>query len=52
MEMIGVVKGLIGAGRWGKAMGVIEEMHALWNTESVSPVTPRPGLILTAPTDA
>ena len=43
VEMTGVAKGLVGAGRWGEALGVIEEMDSLWNAESDSPVTAKPG---------
>ncbi|KII89130.1 hypothetical protein PLICRDRAFT_40765 [Plicaturopsis crispa FD-325 SS-3] len=38
VEMTGVAKGLVSAGQWGEALGVIEEMEALWSSES----TPEP----------
>jgi vacuolar protein sorting-associated protein 54 len=43
VEMTGVAKGLVSTGRWGEALSVIEEMDALWNTDSVPPETPKSG---------
>ncbi|KAF7967260.1 hypothetical protein HWV62_35057 [Athelia sp. TMB] len=34
VEMTGVARGLVGAGQWGEALNVIEEMDALWKAES------------------
>lgn len=42
VEMTGVAKGLVSTGRWSEALGVIEEMEGLWNTEPV------PSKVLTA----
>lgn len=37
VEMTGVAKGLVGAGRWGEALGVIEEMETLWEAGPTVP---------------
>lgn len=37
MEMTGVAKGLVTAGQWGEALGVIEDMELMWATESSAP---------------
>jgi vacuolar protein sorting-associated protein 54 len=42
VDMTRVAKELVGAGRWGEALGVIDEMDSLWNAEPVSPETPKP----------
>ena len=34
VEMTGVVKGLVGAGQWGEALTVLEEIHNLWDENS------------------
>lgn len=31
-EMLGVAKGLVGAGQWGEALDVVEELERLWDT--------------------
>jgi len=36
VEMTGVIKGLVGAGQWGEALTVLEEIHNLWNEHSKS----------------
>lgn len=36
VEMTGVAKGLLGAGRWGEALGVIEDMESLWDAEGTT----------------
>jgi vacuolar protein sorting-associated protein 54 len=36
VEMTGVVKGLVGAGQWGEALTVLEEIHNLWDDNSAS----------------
>ena len=36
VEMTGVVKGLVGAGQWGEALTVLEEIHSLWDEDSTS----------------
>lgn len=41
VEMTGVAKGLVGAGRWGEALSVIEEMEALWETKLVPLAQPQ-----------
>lgn len=33
VDVTGVARGLVGAGRWGDALDVIEEMEALWKAE-------------------
>lgn len=33
VEMTGVARGLVTAGQWGEALGVIEEMEKLWEVE-------------------
>lgn len=43
VEMTGVAKGLLGAGRWGEALGVIEEMDELWNAKSIPSAAPKNG---------
>jgi vacuolar protein sorting-associated protein 54 len=39
VEMIDVAKSLVAVGRWGEALGVIEELEGLWTVEAV-PRTP------------
>ncbi|KDR73587.1 hypothetical protein GALMADRAFT_621009 [Galerina marginata CBS 339.88] len=34
VEMTGVAKGLVNAGQWGEALGVIEEMEKLWDASA------------------
>jgi len=36
VEMTGVVKGLVGAGQWGEALAVLEEIHNLWDENPTS----------------
>ena len=36
VEMTGVVKGLVGAGQWGEALTVLEEIHNLWDENPTS----------------
>lgn len=36
VEMTGVAKGLVSAGQWGEALTVLEEIHNLWEENSVS----------------
>jgi vacuolar protein sorting-associated protein 54 len=36
VEMTGVAKGLTAAGQWGEALGVVEELQALWEREPTS----------------
>ena len=36
VEMTGVIKGLVGAGQWGEALTVLEEIHSLWDENSTS----------------
>jgi vacuolar protein sorting-associated protein 54 len=36
VEMTGVVKGLVGAGQWGEALTVLEEIYNLWDNNSAS----------------
>jgi len=36
VEMTGVIKGLVGAGQWGEALTVLEEIHNLWDENSRS----------------
>lgn len=31
VEMIGVARGLVGAGQWGEALDVVDELNALWD---------------------
>ncbi|PPQ93257.1 hypothetical protein CVT25_015255 [Psilocybe cyanescens] len=38
-EMTGVAKGLVNAGQWGEALGVIEEIEKLWEAQT-TPVPP------------
>ncbi|KAI0780435.1 Vps54-domain-containing protein [Trametes elegans] len=42
MEMTGVARGLVGAGQWGEALDVIEELDKLWNTPSEDALPARP----------
>lgn len=35
-EMTGVAKGLVNAGQWGEALGVIEELESLWDDKMPS----------------
>ena len=36
VEMTDVAKGLVGAGRWGEALGAIEVMNSLWEVENAA----------------
>lgn len=36
VEMTGVAKGLVGAGRWGEALSVIEDMNSLWEVKDAA----------------
>ncbi|KAI0371696.1 Vps54-domain-containing protein [Pilatotrama ljubarskyi] len=47
MEMTGLAKSLVGAGQWGEALDVIEELDKLWTLgdEDAKPVRPPPVLI-------
>ena len=40
VEMTGVAKGLVSAGQWGEALTVLEEIHNLWEENSVSHPAP------------
>ena len=40
VEMTGVVKGLVGAGQWGDALTVLEEIHNLWDENPSHPPAP------------
>lgn len=42
MEMSGVARSLVGAGQWGEALDMIEELHKLWHLESASAQPPPP----------
>lgn len=44
VEMIGVLKSLIGAGQWGEALNVLEEIRNLWDESPTShpPDSPQP----------
>lgn len=50
VEMTGVAKGLVGAGRWGEALSIIEDMNSLWEAENTAKkpsssalLSPKPG---------
>jgi len=44
VEMTGVAKGLVNAGQWGEALGVIEELEKWWEvSEPVPPESTAPG---------
>ena len=34
VEMIGVASGLVGAGQWGEALDVVDELNALWENDT------------------
>lgn len=34
IEMIGVARGLVGAGQWGEALDVVDELEALWANQA------------------
>lgn len=38
VEMIGVAKGLVGAGQWGEALDVVDSIEMLWEPTPVDPV--------------
>lgn len=38
VEMTGLAKGLVGAGQWGGALDVVEELERLWEGEHVVPI--------------
>ncbi|KAJ7444837.1 Vps54-like protein-domain-containing protein [Mycena latifolia] len=42
VEMTGVAKGLVAAGQWDQALGVLEDMERMW--DSSEPPTPTPAL--------
>ncbi|TFY63612.1 hypothetical protein EVG20_g6246 [Dentipellis fragilis] len=31
VELVGVARNLVGAGQWGEALSVVEELHAMWD---------------------
>lgn len=37
IEMTGVARGLVSAGQWGEALGVIEDLEGLWETGAAGP---------------
>ena len=43
VEMTGVARGLVNAGQWGEALGVIEEVDRLWASSNSAPETPSKG---------
>jgi vacuolar protein sorting-associated protein 54 len=42
VEITSVARGLVAAGQWGEALGVIEEIENLWKAEPISVSTPTP----------
>ncbi|TFK92261.1 Vps54-domain-containing protein [Polyporus arcularius HHB13444] len=44
MEMTGVARSLVGAGQWGEALDMIEELHKLWHLENTPAQPIRPPL--------
>ncbi len=42
MEMTGVARSLVGAGQWGEALDMIEELHKLWHLENTPAQPTRP----------
>ncbi|EIW84920.1 Vps54-domain-containing protein [Coniophora puteana RWD-64-598 SS2] len=40
VEMTGVAKGLVVAGQWGEALGIIEDVEALWDPRPLKPPLP------------
>lgn len=43
VEMTGVARGLVNAGQWGEALGVIEEVDRLWESSNSAPEPPSKG---------
>lgn len=37
VEMTGIAKGLVNAGQWGEALGVIEDLEKMWDAQPASP---------------
>ncbi|KAF8891227.1 Vps54-like protein-domain-containing protein [Infundibulicybe gibba] len=42
VEMTKVARGLVSAGQWGEALGVVEELQALWDGKPMEATTPGP----------
>ncbi|TFK42347.1 Vps54-like protein-domain-containing protein [Crucibulum laeve] len=46
VELTGIARGLVSAGQWGEALGIIEEMEKMWEVEQAplpaTPATARP----------
>ncbi|TFY76653.1 hypothetical protein EWM64_g7359 [Hericium alpestre] len=38
VEMVGVARSLVGAGQWGEALSVVEELKAMWHAQQVQAV--------------
>jgi len=49
VEMTGVAKGLVVAGQWGEALGVIDEMESLWGAAPAPTLTLMPSTIKSLP---
>ncbi|KAA1469206.1 Vps54-domain-containing protein [Dentipellis sp. KUC8613] len=37
VELVGVARNLVGAGQWGEALSVVEELHAMWDGSQTQP---------------